>query len=167
MSKKALKITKYKPEELLSFLNEDKEYKKFISLYVCYQISLGKKAKDLEDIFQVSFKTIYNWIHKLNKYGIEGLITKKYKGRISKLSIKQMEQINLMLNDIPSNYGYPTSAWTGLIMIDWIEKNFKIKYKKAQIYNIFKKLGFRNQKGKVIHHEIKVKNDKVKTNKKN
>ena len=38
-------------------------------------------------------------------------------------------------------------------MISWIKQEFKIEFKKAQIYNIIKALGFSYQKGKGIFLE--------------
>jgi transposase len=59
----------------------------------------------------------------------------------------------LLLNESPVAYGYNTETWTGPILIDWIKLNFGIEFKKAQIYNIVKQLGFRHQKAKGFYPE--------------
>jgi len=46
-------------------------------------------------------------------------------------------------------------------VIEWIEKNYGIVYKKAQIYNIIKSLGFSYQKGKGIFPETDVEKQDV------
>jgi transposase len=53
----------------------------------------------------------------------------------------------------PLPRGYNTETWTGSILIDWISKNFGIRYKKAQIYNIINQLVFSHHKAKGAYPE--------------
>jgi len=61
--------------------------------------------------------------------------------------------IELITNESPEQYNYNSSTWTGPLLIDWIKKHFNIEYKRAQIYNILKSLGFSYQKAKGIYPE--------------
>ena len=73
---------------------------------------------------------------------------------INKYSSDQRQEIsNLLKNESPTKYGFNTATWTGPLLIAWIKKEYKIEYKKAQIYNIIKALGFSYQKGKGIFPE--------------
>lgn len=116
----------------------------------------------MEDIYETSFKSICNWVNKLNKGGVEALIDKEKTGRNSKLSLIQKEAIkDLVLNKSPEEYQYNSSTWTGLMLIDWIKKEYNIDYKKAQIYNILKDLNLTFQKGKGIYPEAIDREEKV------
>ncbi len=85
---------------------------------------------------------------------MEGLKDKKGRGRKDKLTITQKQQLAIVLKEEqPIKYGFNTATWTGPLLINWIKKEYGIEYKKAQIYNIIKRLGFSYQKGKGIFPE--------------
>lgn len=162
MSRLALKIEKYSSSELKSLLRKDEKFQQGVRLYACYQVSLGKKPKELEDIYETSFKSICNWVNKLNEGGVEALIDKEKPGRTPKLNIEQKDEIKtIVLMQSPEKYGYNSSTWTGLLLIDLIEKQYGIVYKKAQIYNIMKNSGLTFQKGKGVYPESAEREDKV------
>ena len=167
MSRVALKVKNYSSEELKALLRKDEKFQQGVRLYACYQVSKGKKPKDLEDIYETSFKSICNWVNKLNQGGVEALIDKEKPGRTSKLNELQKTAIkDLILNKNPEEFGYNSSTWTGLLLIDWIKKNYDVEYKKAQIYNILKSLNLTFQKGKGIYPEIIDREEKVEALKK-
>ena len=162
MSRVTLKIENYTSSELKALLRKDEKFQQGVRLYACYQVSLGKKPKELEDIYETSFKSICNWVNKLNAGGVEALIDKNKPGRDSKLSDSQKLEIKtLVLNQTPDEYGYNSATWTGLLLIDWVKNRFNIEYKKAQIYNILKGLNLTFQKGKGIYPEAVEREEKV------
>lgn len=168
MSRVALKIERYSSSELKALLRKDEKFQQSVRLYACYQVSKGKKPKDLEDIYETSFKSICNWVNKLNQGGVEALIDKDKTGRISKLTLEQKLEIkDLIVNKSPEEYHYNSSTWTGLLLIDWIKKQYNVEYKKAQIYNILKDLNLTFQKGKGIYPEAVNREEKVEILKKN
>lgn len=167
MSRVALKIENFSSEELKALLRKDEKFQQGVRLYACYQVSKGKKPKELEDIYETSFKSICNWVNRLNKGGIEALVDKEKPGRNSKLSLLQKEAIkDLVLNRSPEEFEYNSATWTGLLLIDWIKKQYNIEYKKAQIYNILKDLNLTFQKGKGIYPEAINREEKVEALKK-
>lgn len=167
MSKVALKVKNYSSEELKSLLRKDEKFQQGVRLYACYQVSKGKRPKELEDIYETSFKSICNWVNKLNEGGVEALIDKEKPGRSSKLSEVQKSEIKeLVLNKSPEDYNYNSSTWTGILLIDWIKNNFGIEYKKAQIYNILKGLNLTFQKAKGFYPEALEREDKIESLKK-
>jgi len=162
MSRVALRIEKYSSAELKSLLRKDEKFQQGVRLYACYQVSLGKKPKELEDIYETSFKSICNWVNKLNEGGVEALIDKEKPGRTPKLTVEQKDEIKaIVLMQSPEKFGYNSSTWTGMLLIDLIEKSYGIVYKKAQIYNILKNSGLTFQKGKGVYPESKDREDKL------
>lgn len=162
MSKIALEIKNYNASELKALLRKDEKFQQGVRLYACYQVALGKRPQDLEDIYNTTFKSICNWVHRLNDGGIEALLDKPKPGRNSKLNETNLALIkDVVLNKNPADFGYNSATWTGLLLIDWIDKNLGIVYKKAQIYNILKSLGLTFQKGKGIYPEAKDRDEKV------
>jgi transposase len=167
MSKVALKIENYTSAELRSLLRKDEKYQQAIRLYACYQVSLGKRPQELESIYETSFKSICNWVNRLNEGGVEALTDKVKPGRNNRLSAVELQSIkNVLLNEQPDTYGFNSATWTGPLLIEWVKREYQVTYKKAQIYNILKKLGLTFQKGKGIYPEAEDREEKVEALKK-
>jgi transposase len=154
MSRQVLQVKGYTPEQIKSLFNQDEKYQIGIKLYAIYQVSKGQARRRLEELYNTSFKQICNWVHRFEKEGIQGLKHKPKSGKPSLLSIeKKAELKNILENKKPVDFGYNTSTWNGPILIDFIKNTYGISYKKAQIYNILKALGFTYQKGRAKYPE--------------
>ncbi len=154
MGRKSLSVKGYTPEEIRSLFSSDDKYKIGLRLYAVYQVSLGQPSRKLEELYNTSFKQITNWVHRFEQEGIEGLRDKPGRGRKKKLTLSQESALrDLLIKASPTDYGYNTDTWTGPLLIDWIEQQFGVVFKKAQIYNIIKSLGFSYQKSKGFYPE--------------
>ncbi len=154
MAKPVLQIKGHTADSIKALIRKDERYGIGIRLYAVYQVSKWQSSRKLEDLYNTSFKQITNWVHRFEKEGLEGLKDKEGRGRKDRLTLIQKQEITMVLeNELPTKYGYNTATWTGPLLINWIKKEFKIEYKKAQIYNIIKTLGFSYQKGKGIFPE--------------
>jgi transposase len=154
MSRQVLQVKGYNPEQIKSLFNQDEKYRVGIKLYAIYQVSRGQASRRLEELYNTSFKQICNWVHRFEEEGIEGLKRKPKSGKPSLISIEQKAELKKILETKkPFDYGYNTSTWNGPILIDFIKNTYRISYKKAQIYNILKALGFTYQKGRARYPE--------------
>ena len=167
MSKIALTIKHYTSEELRLLLRKDEKFQQAVRLYACYQVSLGKRPQELESMYETSFKSICNWVNRLNEGGVEALIDKVKPGRNNRLTADKLQAVKtILLNKPPDDYGFNSATWTGPLLIELIKKEYQVNYKKAQIYNILKKLGLTFQKGKGIYPEAEDRGEKVRDLKK-
>lgn len=149
MGRTVLKIKGYTPKEIKSLFNEKEDLKMGMRLYAVYQVALGKPSRQLEDFYNVSFKQILNWAHRFEEEGLAGLADRPGRGRKPLLDEEQKKELtNVLLEKRPDEFGYNSATWTGPLLIDWIKGRFGVEYKKVQIYNIIKSLGFTFQKGK-------------------
>lgn len=154
MGRKSLTVKGYTSEDIKALFNSDDKYKIGLRLYAVYQVSLGQSSRKLEDLYNTSFKQITNWVHRFEQEGLDGLHDKSGRGRKSRLSIAQEQRLTeLIMNESPADYGFNTDTWTGPILIEWIKTHFSIIFKKAQIYNILKRLGYSYQKGRGFYPE--------------
>ena len=153
MSRPVLKVGKYRPEDIKAMFRDDERYTIGIRLYAVYQVSLGQPSRKLEDLYNTSFKQITNWVHRFEQEGIEGLRDKEGRGRTARLNEEQQRRIVALLTEAPGDHGYNSATWTGPMLIEWINKHFKVEYKKAQIYNVIKALGYSYQRGRGIFPE--------------
>ena len=155
MGRPVLKVGNYKPEDIKAMFRDDERYTIGIRLYAIYQVSLGQSSRKLEELYNTSFKQITNWVHRFEQEGIAGLKDKEGRGRTSRLNEEQCYRISVLINEPPEDHGYNSATWTGPMLIEWIEKEYGIIYKKAQIYNVIKSLGYTYQKGRGIFPETK------------
>ena len=153
MARPVLKVRKHRPEEIKAMFRDDERYTIGIRLYAVYQVALGQPSRKLEELYNTSFKQITNWVHRFENEGIDGLRDKEGRGRTARLQVDQRTRLGALLKENPEKHGYNSATWTGPMLIEWIEKEYGIIYKKAQIYNILKSLGFSYQKGRGIFPE--------------
>jgi transposase len=153
MARPVLKVKGYDPDSIKALFRKDERYTIGIRLYAVLQVAMGQPSRKLEDLYNTSFKQITNWVHRFEKEGIEGLKDKEGRGRKALLNDQQREEVRKLLDQSPEGNGFNTSTWTGPMLIEWVKNNYSIEYKKAQIYNIIKSLGFTYQKGKGIFPE--------------
>lgn len=153
MARPVLKVGNYTAEQIKMMFRDDERYTLGIRLYAVYQVALGQPSRKLEDLYNTSYKQITNWVHRFEKEGIDGLRDKPGRGRTSRLDVTRQNRVKQLLTESPLTYGYNTATWTGPMLIEWIAKEYGVIYKKAQIYNIIKAIGFSYQKGKGVFPE--------------
>ena len=154
MARPVLQLKGYTAESIKALMRKDERYTIGIRLYAVYQVAIGQPSRKLEELYNTSFKQVLNWVHRFEAQGIEGLKDKVGRGRKDRLTAAQKSRIAEVLKaESPQKYGFNTATWTGPLLIRWISKEYKIEYKKAQIYNIIKSLGFSYQKSKGIYPE--------------
>jgi len=161
MARPVLKVNNYSPAQIKAMFRDDERYTIGIRLYAVYQVALGQPSRKLEELYNTSFKQITNWVHRFEQEGVEGLRDKEGRGRTARLTEAQRNRIGSLFKESPEVYGYNSATWTGPMLIEWIEKEYGISYKKAQIYNIIKALGFSYQKGKGIFPEANAEQQEV------
>lgn len=85
MARPVLSVKGYNPSDIKALFRDDEKYTIGIRLYAVYQVSLGKPSRELEELYNTSFKQITNWVHQFEKEGIQGLRDKEGRGRKAKL----------------------------------------------------------------------------------
>lgn len=155
MGRSVLKVKGYTSEQIKALIKKEDKYTVGWRLHAVYQVSLGLSSRKLEELYHTSFKQITNWVHRFEDEGLDGLIDKPGRGRKSRLLVDQKEKLlDVILNGSPTSFGYNTETWTGPLVIDFIEKEFGVSYKKAQVYNILKELGLSYQRSKGFYPEV-------------
>ena len=96
-------------------------------------------AKEVQDIFFVSPRTMYDWINQYNESGLEGLKAKNPKGRGSgkgnkKVDDEVFEKLKVEMQKDP------TRKWTGKEKQEYIKEKFNIEVTQAGIAYRLKRL---------------------------
>lgn len=144
-----LVIKGYTSEQIKAEFSKDDKYKVGMKLNAIYQLSKGMSSRKLVEFYGTSFKQILNWVHRFEAEGIEGLKDKAGRGRRSKLNETELQILKEMISSkTPLDFQYNTATWTGAIVGELIREKFSVEYKKTQVYNLLKKMGFTFQKAK-------------------
>ncbi len=95
-------------------LRKDEKFSQGGRLYAVLQVAKGRKPQDLEDLYNTSFKSVLNWVHRYNEGGVEALKDKARPGRPSRLSDEQKLLLKtLVLEKLPQDYNYNSGTWSG------------------------------------------------------
>ncbi len=148
MGRKVKTLKNYTTEQIKALIDNDDKYKLGIRLYAVYQLSKGRSSRELEDLYNTSFKQICNWADRFDQKGIEGLMNKPRSGRPTNLTSEQLIELRESLLKSPEIFGYNTGSWSGPVVRDFIEKMFQITYKQANVYNLMHSLGLSYQRSK-------------------
>ncbi len=108
-------------------------------------------CQSVSSLFGKCHTTLANWVNKLNKNGsIESLRSVKNSGRPSKLSIKQKEELKIILQDFPEKVGITSNIWDGKSLSHYISTKYNITLKTRACQGLFKELGFSLKRARPI-----------------
>ena len=144
-----LSIPNYSIQDLEHLLNEKPDYIVGARLMALIQIKKGMSSRKLKELYFKSHSRFCVWVKNFNEFGIEGLKNKSKSGRKPLLSDDQKRNLlSVLQNNRPDSFGFNAATWNGPLLIEYIRITYGIVYKKAQIYNILKSLGFTYQKSR-------------------
>jgi transposase len=89
---------------------------------------------------KVSRRSVNDWVKRFNTEGIDGLKEKSRSGRPCSLSVKQLQQLKIYIqeNSIKPNGGRLKAS----IIRNYIENEFSVEYKLKNIYRLLHQLNF-------------------------
>ena len=160
MAKERIKVN-VSAEIIAGQLRKDERFSQGVRLYAVYQIALGRKAEELQSIYNTSHKAICNWVHRFNAHGVEGLKDRPRSGRPGRLSKENKVQLKRVVLSSPEEHGFTSATWTWALVAEYIRTAFCVNYRKAHIYNILHSLGLSFQKGKGFFPEAEDREDTV------
>lgn len=94
-------------------------------------VSQGVKTGDLMEIFNISYKTIYNWLNRWESGGVIGLYNKPGRGRKRTFNSQQEEQIRIWTREEPRQLKK---------VVQKVKKSWKIDISTDTIKRILKSL---------------------------
>ena len=97
MGRKVKQFKNYSSEQIKKLIDNDYKYRLGICLYAVHQLSKGKSIRDLEGLYNISFKQIYNGANRFDKEGIDGLTNRPRSGRPAKLTQEQLTTLQSCL----------------------------------------------------------------------
>lgn len=72
----------------------------------------GQSPQDVSDLMAVSQGSVYNWHKRWREEGLSGLENKAKSGRPTNADSNYRDELEQVLNQSPSEYGYAFGIWT-------------------------------------------------------
>ena len=141
MGRKVKQLKNYTKEQVEALFESDENHRIGVKLYAIVQLARGYSSRSLEEFFRTSFKQICNWADRFDAEGVKGLRIKPGRGRRSRLTAQQSDQLKVDLSKSPKEFGYSSAKWTGPLIRTHIKNAYLIEYKQSAIYNLMRRIG--------------------------
>lgn len=138
MKQQTMKIKHFTSGELRCLIVEDEGFCRAISLFACYQVSIGKRAEDVASFYGTSPEVVTNWVRQLNEGGIEGL-TGNEKPAMFKVrgEDKQLSFLEIVKYRRPVDYGFNNNSWNPMHLVKLTLHEFQFSYRLTQLCHFF------------------------------
>ena len=130
-------------------LNNLRLYKIVSSLLL---ISKGESAEKIAEMFNVSIRTVFEWLSRFmwERFSWLGWMHYKGRGRRPKLSGEQKKKLYRIVDEGPEKYGFSSGIWNSAMILAVIEQEFRVTYNPRYISSLLKSIGLSFQKAKFV-----------------
>lgn len=133
-------------DELRGFLAEVDTKRPTLRLVAGINYKEGVAATTIADWYDVSESTVHNWLNRLERLKDEQIKAVIHdaprSGRPRKLSPKEWEELNQILDNSPKTVGIETPHWTPQIVQRLIEERFDTEYTKRHVQDLLHEAGY-------------------------
>lgn len=102
----------------------------------------GQRPGWIIEVLGLTRQSLNQWMHKVNKEGVDALKTKPRSGRPSQLNRKTISELELQLEKSPEDFGIHRVRWDGPTLAIHLRRNFGIKIKVRQAQYWLHHLGY-------------------------
>ncbi len=122
--------------EIEEWMRSNKFSRKIIICQSIISLNNGASMNNVCDVLGVTRESIRLWKDQFRNNGLQGVIKEKKVGKRSKLNEDKKEELKKIVKLSPKRQGYKTSKWTGLLIQEFVLKNwkFKISLRTAQLW---------------------------------
>jgi transposase len=112
----------------------------------------GWKSTEVAKLLNLSRQSVIGWIKKANNIGLSCLKDDLRPGRPGQLDETVAKQLEDALSKSPAEYGLSRFRWDGIVVAEFLKRQFGISVKPRQARNWLKKLGY--VKKRPIHYYV-------------
>lgn len=114
-------------KEVIDWIKSDNHAKGIIKCQLFIALHNGNSMQDVCAVFGVTRETVRKWKERLRQGGIAALLNEKKAGKRTKISVEKQRELKGLIKQKPAKYGYDNKKWTGVILKDFLKKNWNIK----------------------------------------
>ena len=129
-------------EKLKQLYRTEKNAKAKLRLLAAIQRKEGNTLDAIADSLQKPKTTIRDWLKRIESKEINGLYDIKQRGNKSKLTPKQREELEKILDESPEKQNIPFILWTTKLVQYIIYTRFNVSYNQSAIWKLTQRLHF-------------------------
>jgi transposase len=103
------------------------------------RVSEGYSQAEVAHFLGVSVSAVCSWVAAYRQRGDDGLTATRSPGAPPKLTLQEHEELERLLLEGATAYGWPNNLWTGGRVREIIKKHFGVEYHPAHVCRILKK----------------------------
>ena len=97
----------------------------------------GNSRSEVCEQVGCSYDTLTSWLRKYLKGGLKALVSPIKHQKPSRLTPEQQQQLKeIILTQLPTDYGIERQMWTGAIISEVIAQHFEVQLKDSRIYEL-------------------------------
>jgi transposase len=113
-------------------------------------VAQGMNAPEVARLLGDGVRTVEYWIERFNQNGFAGLVEGERPGRPCKLSLEQLEELEVILRAPPRGQSISANLWDGKTLSHWIKQHWSVELSTRQCQRLFRQLGFRLRKPRPV-----------------
>ena len=106
----------------------------------------GRSQSEVARHFGVTPAAVCQWVKAFQRDGPDALKAKSHPGAPSRLTDRQLKQLEQLLLRGPTQQGYSTQLWTLPRIVELIRKHFGVTYDPSGVWHILHRMGWSCQK---------------------
>ena len=142
-----MRPTKINNPELTAALIEDEIHKTpegryFHRLHLVLLLARGIGIQKVAELYGKSVRTVQRWAKAMNESGLNGLVDDERRGRPTRLTPEQMDELRRDLEQGPNVLGFTQGFWDGPLLSHHIEEKYGVALKVRRCQMLFHELGY-------------------------
>jgi len=113
-------------------------------------VAQGMSCPEVAQLLGDAPRTVQNWVRRFEQEGLTGLTESERAGRPTRLSEKQLEEVDRTLRQPPTAVGLDTGLWDGKSLSFYLKQNYGIELGVRQCQRLFRRLEFRLRKARGV-----------------
>jgi transposase len=129
-------------QQIQKIFDKSKEANFIRKLDILNLVLSGIPVQKVAELYNMHRSTIYIWIEKAKRLGIEALKDEVRPGKTSRIMDSELKKIKKDLQKEPSFFGYKNSLWDGKLLSYHLKVKYDIDLGVRQCQRLFHKLNF-------------------------
>jgi len=151
LPKKQLFLPDTSLQRIRSLYAQERNHRAKTRLLAAIHRKQGKSIDEIAYLVSAPRDTVYGWLRRFTKRGIDAKDSIKQSGRPAQLTIKQrMAIVKILERGPPHN---PSGLWTSKEVRALITNKFKRTYVKQHVWRLLVSLGFSMQRPRKRHYQ--------------
>ena len=122
--------------EIEDWMYSNKITRKILICQSIISLNNDVPMKEVCNVLGVTRESVRLWKEQFRQIGLQGVLKEKKVGKRSKLNEDKKKELRTIVKLSPKRQGYKTKKWTGLLIQDFVLKNwrFEISLRTAQLW---------------------------------